>query len=1262
MFKQRVALRAGFVSSLFACALAAGAGCSDDDDDSSANPQGAGGAQSGAAGSPSAGGSAGSSSGSAGVSEAEVQARLTTTLEQLAAIGPKRAGTPKGLEAGDYVKQRLEAAVGSAATLEAFSFLRQEVSKTELEVRLDGEVLSTMAHEAFAYTGVGRVDADVVDVGVGKPADYLNKDVVGKIVFVRRDPQFHRQAQYRQAALAGAAGLLYASQSPQNLIQTGTINEPEDGAAAFPTITIGKEDGAKVQATFAAGKPVHAVLDVAAQVVPAQGRNVIARVPGTDPSGAYLMIGAHYDTWHAGSTDNGTGVAVLLELAERLAAAPPGRLGVVLVGFDAEELGLFGGYDYLRRHVIEAGEPMLGFLNLEMPAGGPPSTLLRAVASTNAGPVKPASDAGGLKALYPLSAGLDSVPLLFGGLIPTDIQGMYWYGLQGMTTYCETDYYHTTQDTPDKIDTAFLARVALSLVDTVKVLDNEPLQSFKVLDPELWAPAHTTSLLPDGSRDVTVTAKDASGVPQPGAFVRVWVDVDDFTRSFEQTVTTDANGVATVRVPAAALSAGEGKGSRWLHFTTGETYPLAERLERLPLERFRGRPRGAPARGSVVGVELRVALGHLDEQGRGGPARAEAVFVRAHPSQDLGRPDAVDVAKGPAPKRRKAQPEDRADVTVARRAHDALAEAAQGLVDELQRAAHLHLFERHRARPGLDPEQPIETRVDRLAFCAGKRVATPRGAGGLAVEVDAAPVLAPLAPVGREARDRGRRRHALAEGLDHDEADVRGDVDAHLVEQGQGPDGPAPEHEGAVDLGDRHALGDEEGGFVQVGAEDAARVETDAVVDDDDGLALPLAERHGGRHRGGRTRRGADDLEQRHFVHRAEIMHPHDVLGAAGAGGDLRDGQRRGVRGEDGVGAGNRLDLGEHATLEGEVFEDRLDDDVGAREARVVGRGRDPAEPPRPLGGRERAALQALVVETRDVLEAAGERFVVAVFEPHVEAGVARDVGDAGAHQPRAEHGHLRHRPRRLAALFLERRRGEEEPHQPRRCLAHHQLAEGPRLDLARGGVAPGGVRLEHVENALDRGVVPEGLRERPRAGLPEEQGAAERVRLEGERPRAGAAPGGGAGAAFGEGERALGRGVAQDGAGHDLVDQAEPRGLRRAQALARQAEVERGGEPGAVGHTLQAVGPGQQAEPHFGQAEDGLRVVGRHAPMAGERQLEAAAEAGPVHRADHRLGALGEARERRLPVAAQPLGLGGQAHGLQHADVGADDERVGLA
>jgi len=501
-----------------------------------------------------------------------IETRLRRTLDELAAFGEKRAGTTAGQQAGDYIAARFEAAGLQDVRFESFAFLGFELQSSSLTVSADGTELP-MAHDVFAYSGVGEVTAEIVDVGVGHEGDYAGKDVTGKVVLVTRDAGFHRSSQYRLVTEHGGVAMLYISTSPDNLIQVGTVADPEDGLGPLPVITVGADDGATIVAALEDGQTVTATLNVQASVAPATGRNVIGRRPGTASQGEYLLFGAHYDTWHAGAADNITGVATVIELAEALAARDPGRHDLVFVAYDAEELGLFGGYDYLRDRVIVAGEPMLGFLNFEMPAAG--ESGLRALAYTADGPVEPAIDEADMRALYTFSVGMEVVPAMFGGIIPADIQGLYWTGAQGFTTACDAPYYHTPEDTPDRIDVPFLARAVLGFHKTVALLHQAEPESFAVRDPNLWQ-LEVTTATDAGDLTVDIVVTDAGGTPQPQAQVTAWLDVDDFVRTHRAELTTDGAGTTSTVIPASALT--QGSGSRWLHVTAGKDYPLAERI------------------------------------------------------------------------------------------------------------------------------------------------------------------------------------------------------------------------------------------------------------------------------------------------------------------------------------------------------------------------------------------------------------------------------------------------------------------------------------------------------------------------------------------------------------------------------------------------------------------------------------------------------------------------------------------------------------
>jgi Zn-dependent M28 family amino/carboxypeptidase len=112
------------------------------------------------------------------------------------------------------------------------------------------------------------------------------------------------------------------------------------------------------------------------------GHNVAARIPGTDSSVAdeYVIVGAHADhighsAWlsldpergsvvRPGADDNASGTAAVLELARRLAAHPT-RRSVLVVHFDAEELGLLGSKAFVARPPVPRGAVRL-MVNFDM--------------------------------------------------------------------------------------------------------------------------------------------------------------------------------------------------------------------------------------------------------------------------------------------------------------------------------------------------------------------------------------------------------------------------------------------------------------------------------------------------------------------------------------------------------------------------------------------------------------------------------------------------------------------------------------------------------------------------------------------------------------------------------------------------------------------------------------------------------------------------------------------------------------------------------
>jgi Zn-dependent M28 family amino/carboxypeptidase len=498
------------------------------------------------------------------------QGQLLSTLESLAAFGEKHAGSPEGAQAAQYIQQRFEALRLSDVHLESFTFPRWELMSKSMTISIDG-AQSTPGFDVFEASGNGVVDGEIVNVETATDGELAGKDLTGKIALVIRDPSFHRSRQYQNVVKAHAAAMLYLSIAPTNLRQVGSTRFDWESAGPIPAVTVGADDGAVIRDAVIAGKTVRAKIDVAVKSSPGTGSNVVATIPGELPE--TIVLGAHYDTWFAGSADNGGGVAELLAVADRRKQHPKPRYTLVFVAYDGEEIGLYGGYDYLRKHHVIAGDPIVAVLNFESPAANNPD--IAGLVHSNQPALDDALQAAHLRQLYGVYAGLEVVAMLFGGIIPTDIQGVYRSGVPTVTTAVTNNYYHTTEDTPDKVDLQMLADSTDEFDAALDfIMKNDP-SVYEVVDTSLWTTDVQTSTA--AMFTVNATFADGNGGIGANAIATASILTDDFTLT---AITTDATGHAQFQFPPSAIAAGSG--NRFLHVTAGPTYPLVEKIIALP--------------------------------------------------------------------------------------------------------------------------------------------------------------------------------------------------------------------------------------------------------------------------------------------------------------------------------------------------------------------------------------------------------------------------------------------------------------------------------------------------------------------------------------------------------------------------------------------------------------------------------------------------------------------------------------------------------
>jgi len=81
--------------------------------------------------------------------------------------------------------------------------------------------------------------------------------------------------------------------------------------------------------------------------------NTVAEIPGTDKKDEVVMLGAHLDSWHAGTgaTDNGAGSVVMMEAVRILKALDiKPRRTIRIALWSGEEQGLLGSQNYVQQH------------------------------------------------------------------------------------------------------------------------------------------------------------------------------------------------------------------------------------------------------------------------------------------------------------------------------------------------------------------------------------------------------------------------------------------------------------------------------------------------------------------------------------------------------------------------------------------------------------------------------------------------------------------------------------------------------------------------------------------------------------------------------------------------------------------------------------------------------------------------------------------------------------------------------------------------
>lgn len=276
----------------------------------------------------------------------------------------------------------------------------------------------------YAFSSNTKVEASVVFAGYGLQLDidtvqwndFADVDVSGKwILALQGDPDMdNAESPFVQFSTERAKALIASDKNAAGLILVASpsFSEADELSSLFfdknssrysiPVIQVTRKVANEILAN--SGETIESLetkildkkttinlasnttltVNVNVTLKEAESQNVVAIVRGTDEKlkNEYVVVGGHYDhlgmggpgsgsravdtiAVHNGADDNASGVAAVIELAEKISAQKSNKRSIIFVAFGAEEMGLVGSKAFTLNPPVET-EKMVGMFNFDM--------------------------------------------------------------------------------------------------------------------------------------------------------------------------------------------------------------------------------------------------------------------------------------------------------------------------------------------------------------------------------------------------------------------------------------------------------------------------------------------------------------------------------------------------------------------------------------------------------------------------------------------------------------------------------------------------------------------------------------------------------------------------------------------------------------------------------------------------------------------------------------------------------------------------------
>lgn len=356
----------------------------------------------------------------------------------------RMTGTEGEETAADYIAEQMES-YGLDVERQEFDIVSWFDGSASLEmISPETKAFDVANFQYSCSTPGGSITAEVLDCGLGYPEDFP-ADTAGKIALISRG-EFTFAEKVQNAANAGAAAAIIYNHSPGPV--NGTLANPSE----IPALEMLQDDGLYIIGLLGAGNTVSLSMISECSIDYGTSQNVIGTLYANrgKKSHGTIVMGAHMDCVDSpGANDNASGVAAMLESA-RILSEEKLAYNIEFAAFGAEEIGLVGSYQYLDNLSEEEFNDIVAMINLDMVGVGEAIGVMTVEEDAN-------SFVADLAEVYLDNFGY---PYDRSTSSSSDHEGFELSGIPSVfLDYHEDPYYHTDEDSLDKIDQNNLYRI-----------------------------------------------------------------------------------------------------------------------------------------------------------------------------------------------------------------------------------------------------------------------------------------------------------------------------------------------------------------------------------------------------------------------------------------------------------------------------------------------------------------------------------------------------------------------------------------------------------------------------------------------------------------------------------------------------------------------------------------------------------------------------------------------------------------------------------